>query len=129
MYVRKDPPYRRPELLPNITTRRLVSIAGLCALVPRNKPPQVCQFCSLYEETLMKPLGPILLAASICSMAGISSAYAADSKSSVYLVDRNGNPVTVRSSGCVRSRAWTAERADPRCEGQKVSTSTGRTGK
>lgn len=51
-----------------------------------------------------------------------AAANAADTRNQGYMTDRNGNPVTVRSSGCVKSRDWTPTRANKQCEGKVVDT-------
>jgi hypothetical protein len=48
----------------------------------------------------------------------------ADAKNQGYLTDRNGNAVTVRSSGCVKSRDWTPSRANKQCEKTMTTTSS-----
>ena len=51
-------------------------------------------------------------------------AYADNAKNQGYLTDRNGNAVTVRSSGCVRSRDWTPSRSNKQCEKTIATTSS-----
>ncbi len=58
----------------------------------------------------------------VLAMAVSIPATAADSKNQGYLTDRNGNAVTVRSSGCVRSRDWTPTRSNKQCESAVVAT-------
>ena len=54
----------------------------------------------------------------------VTMSFAAEtSKNQGYLTDRNGNAVSVRTSGCVRSRDWTPSRANKQCEHAITTTS------
>ena len=72
----------------------------------------------------MNRLIPTGLFVVISPLITVPFAYADTAKNQGYLTDRNGNAVTVRSSGCVRSRDWTPGRSNKQCEQTIATTSS-----
>ena len=71
----------------------------------------------------MNQLIRVGLFVALSPLISMSFAYADNVKNQGYLTDRNGNAVTVRSSGCVRSRDWTPSRSNKQCE-KAITTSS-----
>lgn len=72
----------------------------------------------------MKTISSAVLLATTALMLTPSVSFGQQSSNQAYLMDRYGNPVKVRTGGCVRTRLWTPLISHPQCGPAKAPAAT-----